>query len=58
MADEKSRIDIDRTQIGLNEVHEVRDWIKSFGCSEQQIREAAKAVGSSEEVVCQWLSSP
>jgi hypothetical protein len=36
----------DRDRINLNEPHEVRRWAQKFGCSEDELREAVKRVGS------------
>jgi hypothetical protein len=35
----------DRSRVNVNETWEVRYWCKAFGCTEQQLRDAVKAVG-------------
>jgi hypothetical protein len=35
----------DRSRVNVNESWEVRYWCKEFGCTEEQLREAVKAVG-------------
>ena len=51
MPDEPKKTGSDRKLISLDQKHELRDWAGSFGCSEQQLREAVKAVGHSVEEV-------
>lgn len=51
MADDKTKVGADRNFINLNEDYEVRDWAKSLGCTEEQLREAVKEVGNSAEAV-------
>lgn len=38
---------MDRKLIALSQPHEVRDWCKSLGCTEAQLRAAVAAVGNS-----------
>lgn len=38
---------MDRKLIALSEPYEVRDWCKSLGCTEAQLRAAVSAVGNS-----------
>lgn len=46
MADEVSkRGEQDRDRINLNEDYEVRDWAKSLGVSEDQLRSAVAKAG-------------
>lgn len=45
----------DRARINVNEDHEVRYWTKELGVSEEQLREAVKAVGVSVEAVKEHL---
>ena len=45
----------DRARINVNEDHELRYWTKQLGVSEQQLKEAVKAVGVSVEAVKQHL---
>ena len=49
MSDDKSKTGADRKLISLEQAHELRDWTKSLGCTEQQLRDAVKAVGNSAE---------
>lgn len=41
----------DRSRINLSESWEVQYWTKKFGVTEQQLRDAVKAVGSSVDAV-------
>ena len=41
--------------ISLDEAYEVRDWAKIFGCTEEQLQEAVKAVGRSVAAVRDFL---
>lgn len=43
----KSATSMDRKLIALSEPYEVRDWCKSLGCSEAELKAAVKAVGNS-----------
>jgi hypothetical protein len=45
----------DRSRINVNETHEVRYWTKKFGCTEEQLRAAVKAVGVMADKVQQHL---
>jgi hypothetical protein len=46
MADDLSkRGKSDRDRINVNEAHELRDWSRSLGCTEQQLKDAVKKVG-------------
>jgi Protein of unknown function (DUF3606) len=38
---------MDRKLIALSQPHEVRDWCKSMGCTEAQLKDAVAAVGNS-----------
>lgn len=51
MTDNKQSTGQDRKLISLNEDYEVRDWCKSFGCTEEELRAAVKEVGNSAEAV-------
>jgi|KBSMisStaDraftv2_1062788.scaffolds.fasta_scaffold71463_4 hypothetical protein len=42
-----SSTSMDRKLISLSEPYEVRDWCKSLGCTEDQLRAAVAAVGNS-----------
>ena len=46
----------DRKMIALGEEYEIRDWTKSLGCTEAELREAVRAVGSSADKVKEYLS--
>lgn len=45
----------DRARINVNEDHELRYWTKELGVSEQQLKEAVKAVGVSVKAVKEHL---
>lgn len=45
----------DRSRIALGEEHEIRYWATKFGVSEEELRAAVDAVGSSVPNVHQWL---
>ena len=57
MSDDKSKTGNDRKLISLTEDYEVRDWTKSLGCTEQELRAAVKAVGNSADAVKKYLAS-
>jgi len=58
MADSKTDVGSpDRDRISLSEHYEVRDWAKSFGVSEERLREAVQAVGNSADKVREYLKS-
>lgn len=42
--------------IAIKREHEVRDWAVRVGCSEHDLREASKVVGSSADEVRRYLS--
>jgi hypothetical protein len=56
MSDNKKQTGQDRKRISLEEDYEVRDWTKSLGCTEAQLREAVKAVGHSADEVREYLA--
>lgn len=56
MSDNKQSTSQDRKLISLEQEYELRDWTKSLGCSEEELRAAVKAVGNSAEAVRQHLS--
>jgi hypothetical protein len=56
MSDSTKQTELDRKLIALDEDYEVRDWTKSLGCTEEELRAAVKAVGSSAEKVRDFLS--
>lgn len=55
MSDDKKATGLDRKLIALGEDYEVRDWTKSLGCTEAELRAAVKAVGNSAEAVGDYL---
>jgi len=56
MTDNTKQTGLDRKLISLEEDYEVRDWTKSLGCTEAELREAVKAVGNSAEKVREYLA--
>jgi hypothetical protein len=57
MADDPKKTGLDRKLIALNEEHEVRSWTESLGCTEEELRKAVAAVGSSAEAVREHLGT-
>jgi len=55
MADDTGKTGLDRRFIALGQDYEVRGWAQTLGCTEQQLREAVKAVGNSASAVRQYL---
>lgn len=55
MTDDPKKTGLDRKLIALDEPHEVRSWTESLGCTEEQLRDAVKAVGNSADAVRQHL---
>lgn len=55
MTDNKQSTAQDRKLISLTEEYEVRDWCKSLGCTEEELRAAVQAVGNSAEAVRERL---
>jgi hypothetical protein len=55
-AAKKTGASMDRKLIALSQPHEVRDWCKSLGCSEDQLRGAVGAVGRSAAKVREYLN--
>ena len=47
----------DRRLIALTEDYEVRDWCKSLGCTEDELRAAVAAVGHSADKVREFLKA-
>jgi hypothetical protein len=47
----------DRDRISLSEEYEVRDWTKSLGVSEEELREAVDAVVNSVDKVRDYLKA-
>jgi hypothetical protein len=57
MADDlKNRGPADRARVNVNESWEVRYWCKEFGCTEDALRAAVKAVGVMVTDVRRYLS--
>jgi hypothetical protein len=46
----------DRSRVNVNEDWELRYWCRTFGCTEQQLRDAVRKVGVSVEAVRRELS--
>jgi hypothetical protein len=42
--------------INLEEEYELRDWMKAFGCTEQELRQAIAAIGNSAHEVRDYLN--
>jgi hypothetical protein len=55
MPDDTSKTGSDRKLISLEQDYEVRDWAKSLGCTEDELRAAVKAVGNSADRVREHL---
>jgi hypothetical protein len=55
MDDTTKRNSPDSKRINLSEDHEVRYWTQALGVTEQELREAVKAAGSSAEKVREHL---
>jgi hypothetical protein len=51
MADDPKKTGLDRKLIALTNEDEVRNWCKSLGCTEDQLRKAVNAVGHSADKV-------
>jgi hypothetical protein len=46
----------DKDLINLSQPHEVRDWCKSLGCTEAELRAAVAAIGNSAKKVRSYLA--
>jgi alkylhydroperoxidase/carboxymuconolactone decarboxylase family protein YurZ len=57
VADDKTQTGRDRELISLGQDYEVRDWAKSLGCTEEQLRAAVQAVGNSADAVRKFLAN-
>ncbi|HDS1106787.1 TPA: DUF3606 domain-containing protein [Stenotrophomonas maltophilia] len=56
MSDDKSKTGSpDRDRINLSEDYEVQYWTKELGVSEQELRDAVKAVGNTSKAVREHL---
>ena len=47
----------DAKRIDIYDLYEVRNWCKSFGCTEQELCAAVKAVGTSAALVRHYLAT-
>lgn len=56
MSDNTSKTALDRQLVSVDQEYEIRDWMKSFGCTEEELRAAVKAVGNSADNVREFLS--
>lgn len=57
MADDRTRRGAgDRRTINTHEDYELRDWAKSLGVTEDEVRSAVAAVGNSADKVRDYLS--
>jgi hypothetical protein len=45
----------DNKRINLSEAYEVKSWCAHFNCTEQQLRAAVSAVGTSAAAVAKYL---
>ena len=58
MSDDKTkRGAADRSRISLEQDYEVRDWSKSLGVTEAELKAAVKAVGNSAVKVKEYLNT-
>jgi len=53
--DLKNRGAQDRSRVNVNEAHEVQYWTGALNVSEEQLRQAVKAVGVSADAVREYL---
>ena len=53
--DKKTRNSPDNKRIDVNDSDEMRNWTKSLGVTEEQLREAVTRVGTSAEKVREHL---
>jgi hypothetical protein len=57
MSDDKSnKGPQDQQRISLDQDHELRYWTQALGCSEEQLREAVRAVGNTASKVRTYLA--
>ena len=56
MTDHPNEPDVDRRFITLDQAHEIRAWMASFECTEQELRSAVAAVGNSADAVLNHLT--
>src|SRR3546814_6004164 len=58
MADDRNEVGVpERARINLSEDYEIRDWTKSLGVSEDELRAAVDAVGNSADKVREYLQA-
>lgn len=55
--DSQNRGEPDRSRINLNQEHEVRYWTQALDVTEDELRDAVRAVGSSASDVREYLRS-
>jgi len=55
MADNLNKKGLDATRINIHEVYELRDWCKSLGCTEDELKVAVYKVGTSVKAVKKYL---
>lgn len=56
MPDSPEKTAEDARLISLEQDHEIRDWTRSFGCTEAELRAAVQAVGHSAAQVRRYLA--
>ena len=58
MADDRTKTGVqDRAKINLSEPYEVRDWCATLKCTEAELREAVKSVGSGAAKVVAYFEA-
>ena len=58
MSDDKTKRSArDRARINVNQAYEARDWAKSLGVDEHELRNAVSVVGDNAEKVREYLKS-
>lgn len=53
--DQQYREPSDRSRVNLSDAYEVRFWMMEFGCTEEQLRAAAKEHGDSAAAIGEAL---
>lgn len=53
----QNRGEPDRSRINLNQDHELQYWTKTLDVTEEELREAVRAAGSSADKVREYLRS-
>jgi Protein of unknown function (DUF3606) len=46
----------DNKRIDINDPNEVRNWTKSFGCTQDELKKAVNAVGTSAAAAKKYLN--